>query len=57
MREGLRVVVHWKCVSPFFLKEEFFFDNVVKMTSFEQFEVGFVFQLPNRVDLLVKSVE
>jgi len=30
---------------------------VVKMTSFEQFEVGFVFQLPNRVDLLVKSVE
>lgn len=68
------------------LKEEFFFDNVVKMASFEQFEAGilnasfmdhqlddalfadvkrrflnhesekgFVFQVPNRVDLLVKS--
>jgi ubiquinone/menaquinone biosynthesis C-methylase UbiE len=69
----------------FSLKEEFFFDNIVKMLSFEQFEAGvlkatfmdhkldeallaevkqrfmahesdngFVFRVPNRVDLLVK---
>lgn len=69
------------------LEEEFFFDNVMKMASFKQFEVGilnatfndhqlddsllvevkrrfmshesengFVFRVPNRVDLLVKSI-
>jgi ubiquinone/menaquinone biosynthesis C-methylase UbiE len=69
------------------LEEEFFFDNVVKMKSFKQFEAGvlnatfmdhqlddallaevkrrfmnheseagFVFQVPNRVDLLVKPI-
>lgn len=69
------------------LEEEFFFDNVVKMSSFKQFEAGvlnatfmdhqlddallaevkrrfmnhesdkgFVFQVPNRVDLLVKPM-
>ena len=69
------------------LEEEFFFDNIVKMTSFEQFENGilnatfmdhqlddalladvkrrfmnhesedgFVFQVPNRIDLLVKPI-
>lgn len=69
----------------FVLQEEFFFDNVVKMHSFKQFETGvlnatfmdhqlddallaevkqrfmshesdsgFVFRVPNRVDLLVK---
>lgn len=68
------------------LKEEIFFDNVVKMTSFDQFEAGilnatfmdhqlddelhaevkrrfmkhesdqgFVFQVPNRIDLLARS--
>lgn len=69
------------------LQEEYFFDNVVKMTSFEQFETGvlnatfmdhqlddallaevksrfmnhesengFIFKVPNRVDLLVKPI-
>ena len=69
------------------LEEEFFFDTVVKMASFKQFEAGvlnvtfmdhqlddalladvkrrfmkhesekgFIFQVPNRVDLLVKSI-
>ena len=69
------------------LEEEFFFDNVMKMASFKQFEAGilnatfldhqlddalladvkrrfmehesedgFVFQVPNRVDLLVKPI-